>query len=143
MRFAGLGEIADEVVVRIEVPRGSFVKRRPDGSVDFVSPLPCPYNYGSIEGTMGADGDPLDAIVLGTRRALGTGAHVGVRAVMGFVDDGVLDPKVVCSTRVLTTAERRGIERFFRVYAIFKRTVNRLRGRTGRTACTGWLRPGA
>jgi inorganic pyrophosphatase len=139
VRFSGLGEIAQEVQIRIEVPRGSFVKRRPDGSVDFVSPLPCPYNYGSIEGTIAADGDPLDALLLGHQRAAGTRVRVPVRAVMGFVDDGIPDPKVVCSVRPLTRAERRGVERFFRRYAVLKRVVNRLRRRPGRTLCIGWL----
>jgi hypothetical protein len=37
-----------EVEVLIEIPRGSFVKRGSTGHVDFVSPLPCPFNYGSV-----------------------------------------------------------------------------------------------
>jgi inorganic pyrophosphatase len=36
-----------EVDVVIEVPRGSFIKRGSTGHVDFISPLPCPFNYGS------------------------------------------------------------------------------------------------
>lgn len=140
MRFSGLGEIAEDVDVRIEVARGSFVKRRPDGAIDFVSPFPCPYNYGSIEGMASADGDPLDAVLLGRRLGYGTRTRASVRAVMGFVDAGTFDPKVICSWRTMTTSERRGLERFFRVYAVFKGVVNRLRGKTGRTSCTGWLR---
>jgi inorganic pyrophosphatase len=139
VRYSTLGEIAEQVQIRVEVPRGSFVKRRPDGTVDFVSPFPCPYNYGSIEGTIAGDGDPLDALLLGVRRPLGTRTRAQVRAVMGFVDAGVPDPKVICSVRPLTTAERRGVERFFRVYAAFKRLLNRARGRSGSTVCTGWL----
>ena len=53
------------VEVIIEVPRGGFIKRHPDGAVDFVSPVPCPFNYGSVEGSEAADGDPQDALVLG------------------------------------------------------------------------------
>jgi inorganic pyrophosphatase len=37
-----------EVEVVIEVPRGSFLKRRSTGHIDFISPLPCPFNYGSV-----------------------------------------------------------------------------------------------
>ena len=37
-----------EVEVVIEVPRGSFLKRGSTGQIDFISPLPCPYNYGSV-----------------------------------------------------------------------------------------------
>ena len=34
------------VDVVIEIPRWSFLKRGSSGGVDFVSPFPCPYNYG-------------------------------------------------------------------------------------------------
>ena len=37
-----------EVEVVIEVPRGSFLKRGSTGHIDFISPLPCPFNYGSV-----------------------------------------------------------------------------------------------
>ena len=33
-----------QVEVVIEIPRGSFLKRGWDGSVDFISPFPCPFN---------------------------------------------------------------------------------------------------
>ena len=32
-----------EVEVRIEIPRGSFLKRGSTGHIDFISPFPCPY----------------------------------------------------------------------------------------------------
>ena len=126
-------------MVRIEVPRGSFVKRRPDGSIDFVSPLPCPYNYGSVEGTRSPDGDPLDALVLGPRQPLGARVEGTIVAVMGFVDAGEDDPKAVCAAEPLNAAQRRAVERFFRAYAVLKRVVHRVRGRRGTTRCTGWL----
>lgn len=125
--------------VVIEVPRWSFVKRKLDGRVDFVSPLPCPYNYGSIVDIVAPDGDPLDALVLGPRLARGHTALATVRGVMGFHDGGVEDPKVVCSTVALTLDQRRGVERFFAVYAVFKRGLTRVRGGGGETRCTGWL----
>jgi inorganic pyrophosphatase len=50
-----------EVDVVIEVPRGSFLKRGSTGRVDFISPLPCPYNYGSVPTHIGLEGDLLDA----------------------------------------------------------------------------------
>jgi inorganic pyrophosphatase len=37
-------EQAPELEVVIEIPRGSFLKRGSSGQIDFVSPLPCPYN---------------------------------------------------------------------------------------------------
>jgi inorganic pyrophosphatase len=54
--------------VVIEVPRGSFLKRGSTGHVDFISPLPCPFNYGSVPIYLGLEGDLLDALVLGKRR---------------------------------------------------------------------------
>jgi inorganic pyrophosphatase len=142
VRFAELPELPDEAEVVIEVPRGSFIKRRPDGSVEFVSPLPCPYNYGSVQGGLVApDGDPFDALVFGRRVSVGTLLRAPVRAVMGFVDADTPDPKIVCSHAPLTSAQRRGVERFFRAYALLKRVAHRLEGRSGRTACLGWIPP--
>ena len=40
----------------VEVPRGSFIKRTPSGEVDFVAPLPSPFNYGSVPAVQAADG---------------------------------------------------------------------------------------
>ena len=47
-----------ELEVVIEVPRGSFLKRGSTGRVDFVSPLPCPYNYGSVPQYIGLEERP-------------------------------------------------------------------------------------
>lgn len=132
----------DMVSVVIEVARGSFVKRRPSGSVDFVSPLPCPYNYGSILGTLGDDGDPLDAIVLGPRQPYGLQVRVCVFGCIEFVDAGVSDPKWVCGSGSLQPSDKAGVQRFFQVYARFKRVLYTLRrGSVGRTACLGWVPP--
>lgn len=133
-----VGRIA---TVRIEVPRWSFVKRKADGRVDLVSPLPCPYNYGSVVDSVAPDGDPLDALVLGPRVDFGVLVETRVWAVMGFVDDGVDDPKLVCSSAPPTELERRGVERFFGVYAAFKRAIGRARGRAPITRRVGWLEP--
>ena len=46
-----------EVEVMIEIPRGSFLKRGSTGHIDFVSPLPCPFNYGSVPAYVGLEGD--------------------------------------------------------------------------------------
>ncbi len=127
------------VEVEIEIPRGGIIKRRSDGRLDFVSPLPCPFNYGAIPGTQAPDGDPLDAIVLGPRCIVGQRVTAPVVGVMGFVDRGVLDPKLVCADRRLTGAQRRGIERFFWVYVRLKRGLQRLRGQPEPTHVLGWL----
>ena len=64
------------VEVVIEVPRGSFLKRGSTGRVDFISPLPCPFNYGSVPGYIGLDGaGTRPAPVVGrkdTRQSLGS-----------------------------------------------------------------------
>ncbi|WP_223746613.1 MULTISPECIES: inorganic diphosphatase [unclassified Myxococcus] len=125
--------------VLIECPRFSFVKRRADGSVDFVSPVPCPYNYGSIPGLVADDGDPLDAVVLGARLARGQRVRLPVVGVLGFVDSGRGDPKVICGAAPMSAAERAGLESFFRVYALFKRGLHLVRGNDTDTRFTGWL----
>ncbi|MEM6992102.1 MAG: inorganic diphosphatase [Myxococcota bacterium] len=133
-----LAQLTARARVVIEVPRGGFIKRKGDGRVDFVSPLPCPYNYGSIPGVVASDGDELDALVLGPRLRAGTVIVVPVRDVVRFVDAGVEDPKVVCSAEPLTHAQRRGVERFFTVYAWFKRGLLRARGGSDPTFFDGW-----
>ena len=79
--------------VIVDVPRGSFIKRKDDGSVDFVSPLPSPFNYGHVPGTLAEDGDALDAVVLGPRVPRGVERRVAVQGRVGFIDAGVTDSK--------------------------------------------------
>ncbi|MDP2307254.1 MAG: inorganic diphosphatase [Pseudomonadota bacterium] len=124
-----------QVRVRIEVPRGSFVKRGGDG-IEFLSPLPCPFNYGSVPDTRAPDGDPLDALVLGARLALHAEVDASVHAVVRFRDDGAIDDKLVCGPAP-TDAELRAVARFFRGYAVARRWMNRARGRHGDTRFLG------
>lgn len=131
------GELCDVIV---DHPRWSVIKRRSDGSVDFVAPVPCPYNYGSISGWRSGDGDELDAVVLGPRVAAGTRVRLAAVAVVGFLDGGVHDPKVICSAAGLTPGQRTRLELFFRSYAGFKGALARARGRSGETRYLGWLR---
>lgn len=131
------GDLCDVVV---DHPRWSLIKRRSDGSVDFVSPVPCPYNYGSISGWRSGDGDELDAVVLGPRLAAGTRLRVAAVAVVGFLDGGLHDPKVICSAAALTAGQRARLELFFRSYAGVKGALARMRGRDGDTRYLGWLR---
>ena len=67
-----------EVEVLIEIPRGSFVKRGSTGHVDFVSPLPCPFNYGSVPQLVGLEGDLLDAVVLDRKSTHLNSSHSSV-----------------------------------------------------------------
>ncbi|MBK7825309.1 MAG: inorganic diphosphatase [Nannocystis sp.] len=126
--------------VLVEYPRWSMVKRRSDGSVDFIAPLPCPYNYGSIAGRRSGDGDLLDAVVLGPRLPHGTRRSLVAVGVIGFLDLGVHDPKVICSEGPLSPRQRVGLELFFRSYATFKRALAAARRQPGATCYLGWLR---
>jgi inorganic pyrophosphatase len=127
-----------EVDVVIEVPRGSFVKRGSAGQVDFISPLPCPFNYGSVPAYIGLEGDLLDALVLGRRLPLGAHVRVKVWGAVSLTDRGMTDDKLICSDHRVTEAERRMVLRFFRFYATCKGLLNVWRRRPGRNACEGW-----
>jgi inorganic pyrophosphatase len=130
--------LVPELDVVIEVPRGSFLKRGSTGHVDFVSPLPCPFNYGSVPGYVGLEGDLLDALVLGPRLALGAQIRVRAWGAVTFTDRGMSDDKLVCSDRPVTRSERHSVLRFFHFYAKCKGLLNAWRRRPGRNACEGW-----
>ena len=127
-----------EVEVVIEVPRGSFLKRGSNGHIDFVSPLPCPFNYGAVPTHLGLEDDLLDALVLGPRRRLGSRLHVRAWGAVTLVDRGMSDDKLVCSLRRPSQVEIERVLRFFRFYACCKGLLNRWRRRPGRNACEGW-----
>ena len=120
-------EFPSELEVRIDTSRGGFVKRRDDGRVDFVSPVPCPFNYGSAQGTQAPDGEREDVIVLGSRIARGSSVRVAVLGRVRFVDGGVDDHKWLCGD-VLSQRELVRVGRFFRLYARAKRVLHALQG---------------
>ena len=130
---------APELEVVIEVPRGSFLKRGSTGHIDFVSPLPCPFNYGAVPAYLGLEGDLLDALVLGPRLPLGARLRVQAWGAVTLMDRGMIDDKLVCSALPITAADRQRVLRFFRVYARCKGLLNLLRRRPGRNACEGWI----
>jgi inorganic pyrophosphatase len=132
-----LPPIGATILVEVEVPRGSFTKRA-RGAVDFVSPLPSPFNYGAIPDTLAADGDRIDVVLLGSRRGLGDRAESVVRARLDFVDAGTDDPKLICADRPLTRADKALVRGFFLGYALAKRPLSWWRGARGRTAVVGW-----
>lgn len=127
-----------EFDVVIEVPRGSFLKRGSTGHIDFVSPFPCPFNYGSVPDYLGLEGDLLDALVLGPRLAYGTRIRVKAWGAVTLADRGMEDDKLVCSAHPLTPMEQAFVLRFFSVYAKCKGVLNWFRGQSGRNACDGW-----
>jgi len=126
------------VDVVIEIPRGSFLKRGSTGHIDFVSPLPCPFNYGSVPSHIGMEGDLLDAVVLGPRLSLGRRIQTRAWGAVTLTDRGMSDDKLICSDRAPSLSQRRNVLRFFRFYAACKGLLNVWRRRPGRNACEGW-----
>lgn len=119
-----------EVVV--ETPKWSFVKYRLAHGVfrrDFVSPFPTLFNYGFFSGTVSADLEPSDVIVLGPRIDRGARLELEVLGCVKFVDKGVRDDKgiVSCSKR-LSSWDLVKIRVFFSVYRLFKVLYHLLSG---------------
>lgn len=131
--------IGKDLTVVIDVPRGSFVKRGDDGALDFVSPIPCPFNYGHVPGAKADDGDAPDAVVLGPKLPFGSTATLPARARVNFIDAGCPDPKWVCARSPLSRVQRLEVAAFFRCYALAKRLINKVRGMPGPTLYLGWL----
>ena len=127
-----------ELDVVIEIPKWSFLKRGSSGQIDFISPLPCPFNYGAVPELLGREGDLLDAVVLGPRLPLGSRLMVKARGAVTLTDRGMSDDKLICSDRPLTYAQRESVLCFFHFYAKCKGLLNILRGWPGRNACDGW-----
>ena len=117
-----------DVEVHIEIPRFGFVKREAGGRVDFVSPIPCPFNYGCVPGDVAPDGDPPDAIVLGRRLPRNTRVRVPVVGVVRFTEGDLQDDKLICSFRPPTAADLRSIGAFFALYARVKTAAARVVG---------------
>jgi inorganic pyrophosphatase len=135
---AAPGDEPPEVEVVIEVPRGSFLKRGSTGRVDFVSPLPCPFNYGAVPNLVGLEGDLLDAVVLGPRLPFGARTRVKAWGAIILTDRGMVDDKLICGDRPLDASDRHRVLRFFHFYAKCKGLLNVWRRRPGRNACEGW-----
>jgi inorganic pyrophosphatase len=126
-----------ELEVVIEVPRGSFLKRGSTGRIDFVSPLPCPFNYGAVPTLLGLEGDLLDALVLGPRLRYGTRTTAKAWAAVTLTDRGLSDDKLICSVHQPSPTEIDRVLRFFHFYARCKGLLNLWRRRPGRNACDG------
>lgn len=127
--------LEDTIFVRIEVPRGSRVKRSATGRVEFVSPIRCPYNYGTVEGeSLAPDGDGYDALVMGRRLPYGHIAEGRLLGVVDFLDRGEEDPKLVIGVS-MSSDDREAVSRFFRRYARIKRLLRF----TQETQFRGWM----
>ena len=132
-------EDAPHLEVVVEIPRGSFFKRGSTGQLDFISPFPCPVNYGSAHAYIGLEGDLLDAVILGPRLRRGTTVTLQAFGAVGLADRGMYDDKMVCSHGPISARQRSLLLLFFRLYAKCKWFLNCLRGQPGRTACEGWV----
>lgn len=146
-------QLPERVHALIEVPKGGFVKRElhlegepgrlswllGPGRVDYISPLPCPFNYGCAPELPALDGDPADVVVLGPRRPSGSRVDLPVLGVVRFWDAGRPDDKLVASDGPITPSQRRGVETFFRLYAFARAALNLARGLSGRTEYLGYV----
>jgi inorganic pyrophosphatase len=109
------------VSVRVETPRGAFVKRDwIDGRLraSFVSPIPCPFDYGTVVGEASEDGLGRDAVWLGAAKRPLEVAEGVVAAVARFRDAGAEDDKwIVSETGALPPKDAARVARFFCFYA--------------------------
>ena len=123
-------------IVYVEIPAGSRNKYEFDAEAGGIvldrrlfTSMSYPADYGFVEGTLGEDGDPLDALVLVGDPTF-PGCRIRVRAVGVFhmVDEKGPDEKVICVplkdpawSRVADVHDippelRNEIEHFFQVY---------------------------
>ena len=135
--FFTAGAPPRRVTVVVEVTRGSFLKRSGTGAVEYVSPVPCPFNYGSVPGTLAPDGDAVDALVLGPGLPRGASVEALVFGVVRFLDAGEADDKLVCAAQEPDADARELVRRFFTFYTFVKRGVNVVRRKRGATRFTG------
>jgi len=93
-----------EVEVVVEIPRGSRNKYEMDHESGAIwldrmlfTATQYPADYGFVAGTLGEDGDPLDALVLVDDSTF-PGCHIKARPVAAFLmqDEAGRDAKVLC-----------------------------------------------
>ena len=91
------------VKVQIEIPRGSNVKYEIDHETHELicdrflhGPFAYPFNYGYICGTLGGDGDPLDAVVI-CNRSLAPTCYIKCKIIGALVtiDEKGRDEKII------------------------------------------------
>ncbi|ANQ42950.1 MULTISPECIES: inorganic diphosphatase [Gluconobacter] len=131
-------DVPNDINVVIEIPQGSQVKYEVDkesGAI-FVdrflfTPMAYPAAYGFIPGTLAADGDPADALVLAPA-AVVPGAVIRARPIgmLKMEDESGQDEKIICvphdkihpqftdvkSIDDLPEITRKSIEHFFERY---------------------------
>jgi len=128
--------VSDHVVVFVEVPSGSRNKYELDEELGAIvldrrlfTSMAYPADYGFIEGTLGGDGDPLDALVLvGEPTFPGCRIRSRVVGVFHMADEKGPDEKILCvplkdpawmrvsDVHDIPAELRNEIEHFFQVY---------------------------
>ena len=139
---------ASEVVVFVEIPGGSRNKYEWDRELGGIvldrrlfTSMSYPADYGYIEGTLGEDGDPLDALVLvGDPTFPGCRVRARVVGVFHMTDEKGADDKIICVSerdpafsRIhdihdIQTEFRDEIEHFFQVYKDLEAKKTETRG---------------
>lgn len=97
-------DVPNDINVVIEIPQGSQVKYEVDKDSGAIvvdrflfTPMAYPAAYGFIPGTLAADGDPADALVL-TPAQVVPGAVIRARPIgmLQMEDESGQDEKIVC-----------------------------------------------
>jgi inorganic pyrophosphatase len=144
----------EEVVVFVEIPGGSRNKYELDPNLGGIvldrrlfTSMSYPADYGFIEGTLGGDGDALDALVLVGEPTF-PGCRIRARPIGVFymTDEKGSDEKIICASRRdpawlrvhdihdLQPEYRDEIEHFFQVYKDLEGTGTVTRGFEGAAA---------
>jgi len=120
----------------IEIPKGTNTKYEYDENLNIfkldrclVSSLQYPINYGFIPRTIALDNDPLDVLVF-NHDPIDRGVLVSCRVlgVLGFVDDGEIDNKLIAvpdwspkeKYKTLTDIETEHLKIFRQFFKIYK-----------------------
>lgn len=80
-------------------PEGVLRWEEKNGKPRVVKYIAYPGNYGMVPGTLGGDGDPLDAVVLGPALPRGAVVQVKVIGVLKLIDRGEQDDKLIAVLR--------------------------------------------
>ena len=126
----------NDIQVVVEIPAGSFTKYELDAETGHIvldrrlfTSMSYPADYGFVEGTLGEDGDPLDALCLVGEPTF-PGCRIPARAVGVFhmTDEKGPDQKILCvpfkdpawmrvhDVHDIPPELRNEIEHFFQVY---------------------------
>jgi inorganic pyrophosphatase len=142
-----------DVLVFVEVPSGSRNKYELDADTGHIvldrrlfTSMTYPADYGFIEGTLGEDGDPLDALCLvGEPTFPGCRIRARVVGVFYMSDDKGPDEKIICvphrdtafmhvhDVHDIVPELRNEIEHFFQVYKDLEAKKTETRGFGNRT----------